>query len=121
MSSIYKLVEVEICGIKRYTAKYADEKGSLPGGKQIFREKSRDILARSGECGSGEALLRPILLGGRLIEPLPTLDQTRRRIAEQISYLPDPLRDLDPTEPWPVLHSRELRELIGQTRANLRA
>jgi nicotinate phosphoribosyltransferase len=120
MSSIYKLIEVEICGIKRYTAKYADEKGSLPGGKQIFREKSRDILARSGECGSGEALLRPILLGGRLIEPLPSFDDTRRRIAEQIAHLPDTLRDLEPAEPWPVLHSRELRELIGQTRANLR-
>ena len=120
MSTIYKLVEVEICGIKRYTAKYADEKGSLPGGKQIFREKTRDILARSGECGSGDALLRPIILGGRLIEPLPSIADTRRRIAEQISYLPDTLRDLDPADPWPVLQSRELRELIGQTRANLK-
>jgi nicotinate phosphoribosyltransferase len=121
MSAIYKLVEVEICGIKRYTAKYSDDKGSLPGSKQIFREKTRDILARSGECGTGEALLRPIILGGRLIEPLPTIEQTRQRIADSLARLPDSIRALDPApEPWPVLQSRELRELIGQTRANLR-
>jgi nicotinate phosphoribosyltransferase len=120
MSAIYKLVEVEICGIKRYTAKYADGKGSLPGSKQLFREKTRDILARSGECGTGEALLRPIILGGHLIEPLPTVDQTRARVAESLSHLPDDWRSLDPADPWPVLQSRELRDLIGQTRANLR-
>ncbi|HKA01514.1 MAG TPA: nicotinate phosphoribosyltransferase [Candidatus Solibacter sp.] len=121
MSTIYKLVEVEICGIKRYTAKYADEKSSLPGSKQIFREKSRDILARSGECGTGEALLRPTIIGGHLIEPLPTAEQTRRRVADQVAHLPEALRSLDPADPWPVVQSRELRELIGQTRANLRA
>lgn len=120
MSTIYKLVEVEICGIKRYTAKYSDDKGSLPGSKQIFREKTRDILARSGECGTGEALLRPVILGGHVIEPLPSLDKTRRRIADAVAQLPDSLRSLEPADPWPVLHSRELRELIGQTRANLR-
>ena len=75
MGSIYKLVELEISGIKRFTAKYSVDKGSLPGAKQIFREPLRDVLARSGECGKGEALLRPVILGGRLIEPLPTLEQ----------------------------------------------
>jgi nicotinate phosphoribosyltransferase len=119
MSTIYKLVEVEICGIKRFTAKYSEEKGSLPGAKQVFREKVRDILARSGECGSGEALLRPIILGGRLVEPLPTLEQTRAYAAESISRLPDAWRALEPAEPWPVIQSRELRELVGRTRANL--
>jgi nicotinate phosphoribosyltransferase len=120
MSAVYKMVETEICGIKRFTAKYADEKGSLPGAKQVFRDVARDVLARSGECGKGEALLRPILLGGRQIEPLPTLDQARARAAESIAMLPPALRQLEVTEPWPVIQSRELRELIGQTRANLR-
>jgi nicotinate phosphoribosyltransferase len=121
MSAIYKLVEVEVCGIKRFTAKYSEEKASLPGAKQIFREKERDILARSGECGSGEALLRPIILSGRLIEPLHTLDQARQRAAESLARFPDRIRSLEACEPWPVLQSRELRELIGRTRANLRA
>lgn len=119
MGTIYKLVEVEICGIKRYTAKYSDEKGSYPGAKQVFRDKHRDVIARSGECGNGEALLRPVLLGGQLIEPLPGIEQARQRAAESIARLPEKLRQLEVAdEPWPVIHSRELRELTEQTRAN---
>ena len=66
MGAIYKMVELEICGIKRFTAKYSDDKTSVPGAKQVFRDVARDVIARSGECGKGEALLRPIILGGRL-------------------------------------------------------
>ena len=121
MGSVYKLVEIEVCGIKRFTAKFSEEKTSLPGAKQVFREKARDILARSGECGSGEALLRPVIIGGHLIEPLPSITQSRWRAAEMLARLPDQWRGLDPCDPWPVVQSRELRELIGQTRANLKA
>jgi nicotinate phosphoribosyltransferase len=120
MSAVYKMVELEICGIKRYTAKYSQDKSSLPGAKQVFRDGARDVVARSGECGKGEALLRPIILGGRLIEPLPTLAQARERAAQSIAKLPPALRQLEVAEPWPVIQSRELRELIGQTRSNLR-
>src|SRR4051812_24451745 len=120
MGSIYKLVQLEICGIKRFTAKYSEEKGSFPGGKQVFRDKHRDVIARSGECGNGEALLRPIILGGTLVEPLPGLEQARGRAAASVGALPESLRGLEVAEPWPVIHSRELRELTEQTRANLR-
>ena len=120
MGAIYKMVELEICGIKRFTAKYSEDKSSLPGAKQVFRDVARDVVARSGECGKGEALLRPMILGGRLIEPLPTLAQSRERAAESIAKLPPALRQLEEAEPWPVIQSRELRELVGQTRSNLR-
>jgi len=119
LSTVYKLVEIEICGIQRFTAKYSDDKPSYPGSKQIFRDTNRDVIARCGECGRGEALLRPIILGGRLIEPLPTLEQARQRAAESIAKLPDSLRQLEEAEPWPVIHSRELRELTERTRRNL--
>ena len=119
IGAIYKLVEVEICGIKRFTAKYSDEKTSYPGAKQVFRDHHRDVIARSGECGNGEALLRPVLLGGHLIEPLPGIEQSRRRAAESIAKLPEHLRALEAADqPWPVIHSRALRELTEQTRAN---
>jgi nicotinate phosphoribosyltransferase len=120
MGAVYKLVEVEICGIKRFTAKYSESKSSLPGAKQVFRDVARDVVARSGECGRGEALLRPIVLGGRIVEPLPTIEQARARAAQMIAKLPEHLRQLEPGEPWPVIESRELRELIGQTRSNVR-
>jgi nicotinate phosphoribosyltransferase len=119
LSTVYKLVELEISGIKRFTAKFSDEKPSYPGSKQIFRDTARDVIARSGECGRGEALLRPILLGGRLLEPLPTIEQARQRAAASIAQLPDSLRQLDQAEPWPVIYSRELRELIERTRRNI--
>jgi nicotinate phosphoribosyltransferase len=119
LSAIYKMVELEICGIKRFTAKYSEDKISLPGSKQIFREPARDVVARSGECGKGEALLRPVILGGRLVEPLPTVEQARQRAAESLAKLPAPLRQLEVTEPWPIIYSRELRALIEQTRLNV--
>src|SRR5579883_1529103 len=70
MSAVYKLVELNIHGIQRFTAKYSADKSTVPGGKQVFRAAERDVIARAGECGSGEALLRPVLLGGELVEPL---------------------------------------------------
>jgi nicotinate phosphoribosyltransferase len=119
MSAVYKLVELDIHGIKRFTAKYSPDKPTMPGGKQVFRGPERDVIARSGECGSGEALLRPVLLGGNLVEPLPTVEEARRRAADSIAALPPALRQLEPAEPRHVIHSRELRELIDRTRNNL--
>src|SRR5579872_2561327 len=120
MGAIYKLVELDIHGIKRFAAKFSQDKISIPGAKQLFRAPHRDVIARSGECGQGEALMRPIILGGRLVEPLPTLEQARARASESIAKLAPVLRELEVTEPWPVIYSRELRELIDRTHANLK-
>ena len=119
LSGVYKMVEMEIGGIKRYTAKYSDDKITVPGAKQLFRDVARDVVARSGECGRGEALLRPVILGGRLVEPLPGLEQARERARESVARLSPAMRGLEVAEPWPVIHSRELRDLIERTRLNL--
>jgi nicotinate phosphoribosyltransferase len=121
LSANYKMVELDIQGIKRFTAKFSEDKISFPGAKQIFRDVARDVIARSGECGKGEALLQPVILGGRLVEPLPSLEQARRRAAESIAKLSPALRELEVAEPRPVIYSRELRALIEQTRRNLLA
>ncbi len=119
MNAIYKLVELDIQGIHRFTAKYSPDKSTVPGAKQVFRSPERDVIARSGECGSGEALLRPVILAGNLIEPLPTLEHARRRAAESIAALAPALRRLEATEPHNVVYSRELRELMDRTRNNV--
>jgi nicotinate phosphoribosyltransferase len=119
MPAAYKMVEVDIHGIKRFTAKYSDDKISVPGAKQIFRDVARDVVARSGECGKGEALLRPVILGGRLVEPLASLEEARKRAADSIAALTPALRQLEVAVPRAVVHSRELRMLIEQTRRNL--
>src|ERR1700674_1846864 len=71
---VYKLVELD----GRYTAKFSEDKHTMPGSKQVFRFDGYDRIACSWEClgcGPGEpqakALLRPVLLGGKLVEPLP--------------------------------------------------
>jgi nicotinate phosphoribosyltransferase len=119
MNATYKIVELSIGGINRFTTKLSEDKISLPGAKQVFREPHRDVVARSGECGKGDALLRPVILGGRLVEPLPTLEEVRCRAAEGIGCLPQPLRELEVAEPQPIVYSRELQSLIEQTRRNL--
>jgi nicotinate phosphoribosyltransferase len=119
MGVVYKLVEVDICGIKRFTAKMSEDKTTLPGAKQVFRFDDHDVLARSGECSKGRPLLRPVLLGGNLVEPLPDVHAARASAAEALGKLPAALRSLDSAEPWPVRHSAELTALIDRTRRNL--
>jgi nicotinate phosphoribosyltransferase len=119
MGAIYKLAELDISGIKRFTAKLSHEKMSVPGAKQVFRFEDRDVLARSGECSSGRPLLRPIILGGHLIEPLPDVHAARTYCAEELRKLPAALRQLEVAEAWRVVFSRELSELVERTRRNL--
>ena len=120
MGTIYKLVELDVgCGIKRFTAKLSQDKATLPGAKQLFRFEGHDILARSGECSNGQAMLRPVVLGGELVEPLPDLNAARANAAASLAKLPASLRSLDPAEPWPIRHSKDLAALIERTRSNL--
>jgi nicotinate phosphoribosyltransferase len=113
LGAVYKLVELEIGGIKRFTAKYSEDKATLPGAKQVFRTRETDLLARSGECGRGEALLRPVMLGGKRIEPLPDLAAARERVVES-------LKGLDLSSPRRIERSQELEALIAQTAAQPR-
>lgn len=119
MHATYKIVELSIGGINRFTTKLSEDKISLPGAKQVFRLPDRDVIARSGECGQGEALLRPVILGGRLIEPLPSLKEVRCRAAEALTRLPQPLRELEQAEARPIVHSLDLQTLVDRTRRNL--
>lgn len=121
MGTVYKLVEVDISGIKRFTAKFSEHKETLPGAKQLFRLPGRDVLARSGECcaGNAEALLRPVILGGRLVEPLPDVKAARARASAGVASLPEKFRSLENAGPYPVERSKDLEALIERTRRNL--
>ncbi|HYL35890.1 MAG TPA: nicotinate phosphoribosyltransferase [Bryobacteraceae bacterium] len=112
---VYKLVELD----GRHTAKFSEDKHTLPGAKQVFRFATHDVIACSWEClgcGPGEpearALLRPVLLGGKLVEPLPDLAAARQHAAESIKRLPTAIRSLFDTEQkYPVEHSAALMNL----------
>jgi len=112
---VYKLVELD----GRFTAKFSEDKHTLPGAKQVFRFAGHDVIACSWEClgcGPGEpeakALLRPVMLGGKLIEALPTASAARRHAAEAVKRLPTAVRSLfDTGQEYRVEHSRELSAL----------
>src|SRR5205807_9046879 len=60
----YKLVELD----GRYTARFSEDKHTLPGSKQVFRFVGHDQIACSWECvgclegPSPRALLRPVII-----------------------------------------------------------
>jgi nicotinate phosphoribosyltransferase len=116
LGAVYKLVELEANGQKRYTAKFSEDKVTMPGAKQIFRFADHDLIACASEQAPAEALLRPVILGGQLVEPLPDARAARAHAAESIRRLPEACRRLEDAEPYPVAHSPALLALLEQAR-----
>ena len=124
---VYKMVELEDAAGRRYTAKLSEDKHSLPGAKQIFRYADHDQLARSSECPScppgsepAEALLRPVIIGGRLVEPLPSASEARAQAAERLAKLPAPCHSLfEGEDAWRVDLSPELEGLFERVRSGV--
>ena len=80
IGAVYKVVAIGNPGNVRYPVKSSPEKHTIPGAKQLFRLPDRDVLTLATECISGaEALLKPVILGGKLFEPLPDAKQARER------------------------------------------
>ena len=112
---VYKLVELD----GRVTAKFSEDKHTLPGAKQVFRFDGHDVIACSFEClgcGADEpqarALLRPVMLNGRLVEPLPNVGVARQTASESIKRLPMAIRSLfDTDQHYRVEHSPALMHL----------
>jgi len=123
LGAVYKLVELESRGVRRYTAKLSEDKATMPGAKQVFRFADRDVIACWGEPAppGAEPLLRPVIAGGRLIEPLPAAAAARARAAQSLARLPAAVRRLDEPEPYRVEYSPALLELFEQTRRHSQA
>jgi nicotinate phosphoribosyltransferase len=107
MGAIYKLVEID----GRDTAKWSQDKISMPGAKQLFRFPDRDVLALAEEsCPPGaQALLRPVVLKGQLVEAAPGLEAIRAYAAESLrAYAAAPRQ---------VEHSSALAALMDRVKA----
>jgi nicotinate phosphoribosyltransferase len=117
LSVVYKLVEVETGGEKRYTAKYSPDKNTLPGAKQVIRYRDHDCIGRWDEraAGGGEALLQPMILGGELVGEMPDVRSARQRCTRMLSELPPKVRSLFMREDaWRVEHSGALLALASE-------
>lgn len=122
LPAVYKLVELKRGDTLHYTAKFSDAKSTLPGAKQIFRYRDHDVVGLYNECNpdtEGEPLVRPAIIAGELIEPAPSLAQTRSAAQSAVAALPKELLSLDPAVPYPVEFSPRLLELAEGIRLEL--
>jgi nicotinate phosphoribosyltransferase len=126
---IYKLVEIEIGGDVRGTAKFSEEKKTYPGRKQVFRFAevegafSGDIIGLEDESFPGsDPLLVPVMRQGRRVDAteqdLASMARTaRQRFLEGRNCLPSQLLALGTAEPpYPVRYSTRLEALCERVR-----
>ncbi len=119
LPAVYKLVELARGDAVHYTAKFSDEKSTLPGAKQIYRYRASDVVALYSECNSdfqGEPLLRPIINQGELVEAQPSIATSRSNAQSAIAGLPKHLRSLEESVPYPVEISARLQEMAEEIR-----
>ena len=119
---VYKLVELD----GRHTAKFSEDKHTMPGSKQIFRFSDRDVVAASWECigcsddgkEAPRALLQPVILNGELVErPMRTATEARAHAAESMKRLPTAAKSLFETDQqYSVTYSSELQSLLKRVK-----
>jgi nicotinate phosphoribosyltransferase len=120
LSAIYKLVEIRSGQSVQYTAKFSNEKSTLPGAKQIYRYGDCDEVALYEECNkdfTGEPLIRPIISQGKLVERLESATGARTRARNTLKVLPERLLKFEKVEPYKVRVSPRLYELANAIRA----
>ncbi|MFN2556714.1 MAG: nicotinate phosphoribosyltransferase [Nitriliruptorales bacterium] len=107
----YKLVEYD--GSPR--AKYSEDKTTLPGAKQVFRDGSprSDLLATRDEDGRGEPLLAPVWRDGKTLCRFD-LEEARSRVNAQLELLPDEWRHPDGADEVPTPRLSEALERLSQ-------
>jgi nicotinate phosphoribosyltransferase len=117
LDTAYKLVEYG----GRPTMKLSQEKASLPGKKQIFRQVEngifqRDIVALADEELSGERQLVKVMDQGKRTAAAEPIDALRARCQSQVEHLPASLLSLFRAEsPYAVDLGPGLCELRAHT------
>ena len=97
--------------------KRSEGKATWPGRKQVYRQYTEngrfdyDTVTTLNDHQPGEALLRPVMTGGRRLSPTPKLTELRERAAAQLALLPDSLRSLTCDHPYDIRISQPLQDL----------
>ncbi|MCS7183035.1 MAG: nicotinate phosphoribosyltransferase [Thermoanaerobaculum sp.] len=113
LQGVYKLVEVHEPGMTpRPVAKSSAGKETYPGAKQVYRQYDAQgqlvadwVLPHRVPPPQGffEPLLTPVMRQGRLVDPLPSLEEARAYASQQLARLPQFLRQLHGEGVYPVL------------------
>ena len=112
---VYKLAQLD----DRPLLKLSTDKGTLPGIKQVWRERDgdgvpvKDTLGLADEDLPGVPLLKTVMEGGRRLPGWNEgLDTARDRAAAELRRLPAAMRSLETGfDPYPVMVSERLRAL----------
>jgi nicotinate phosphoribosyltransferase len=114
LNVVYKLVEQETPEGTFGRFKLSMGKKSYPYPKQVYRQQGADGLFRGDRIvkatswADGDPLLSPVLLHGEPAQILPSVDEIRRRCADQLRRLPPELLVLEQCQTYPVQVSEEL-------------
>jgi nicotinate phosphoribosyltransferase len=108
----YKLMEY--AGQPRL--KKSEGKATWPGRKQVFRSfqgdrMAGDVLTLEGDRQEGTPLIEPVMRGGRRIGDPARLSDIRNYALRQISGLPEGLKSLTRSSPYPAAVSPALKGL----------
>ncbi|MEO6165482.1 MAG: nicotinate phosphoribosyltransferase [Candidatus Binatia bacterium] len=115
----YKLVEY--AGSAR--RKRSEGKVLWPGRKQAYRGHDNDgrmiedVLTLEGDPLDGEALIQPVMSGGRRNVPPVPLDDSRAHALLEINRLPEALKKLEPAPAYPVRVSEAIQQLAREVDA----
>jgi nicotinate phosphoribosyltransferase len=122
LNVVYKLVEQETPEGTFGRCKLSSGKKTYPYPKQVYRRYAAngtfcgDRIVKAISAEQGEPLLAQVLHHGELTDRLPSLEESRRRCAEQLSRLSSDLLTLEPCPPYPVHVSEELEAELGRHR-----
>jgi len=100
--------------------KLSKGKVTLPGKKQIFRQRdkngryAKDIIGLENEEIKGEHLLVRIMEDGQITYEMPTLKEMRRVTLKNLSELPEKNKRLRGSSAYPVELSRRLSKIRSQ-------
>lgn len=119
LDTAYKLVRYA----GRPVMKLSRGKVTAPGRKQVFRRRRPfgDMVGLFDEAAPArhQALLEPVMIGGRRSNAHAAVAESRRRFEDDLSALPAAARDLRSPQPPSVRFSPELRRLSAETRREL--
>ncbi|MDD5347445.1 MAG: nicotinate phosphoribosyltransferase [Candidatus Omnitrophica bacterium] len=128
LDAIYKLVEVsQANGELLPTMKLSAAKVTLPGRKQVFRNRdaggtmTSDVIGLEDEKAKGEPLLRKVIERGKCVYSLPSLEEIRQHAKKELEGLPQKLKDIrvPKKQSYKISTGAKLAALTGRLKSRL--
>ena len=116
LGGVYKLVEQVHGGKVVPRMKCGSDKATYPCKKQIYRKKDdsgnfrEDVIGLEGEAIEGMPLLAQVMKDGKVIFPLPAIQEIQDTTLDNLTHLPKPVKRLSNAAVYPVTKSSGLEK-----------